>query len=62
MNFRKIGDGVDGLEAEAEASDGRLVLGALGDVADASDIGLVERLAEMRKRQAGRVQGELNFA
>ena len=62
VNLRKIGDGVDGLEAEAETSDGRLVLGALGDVTDASNVGLVEWLAEMRKRQAGRVQGERNLA
>ncbi len=62
MNFRKIGDGVDGLEAEAEAANGGLVLGALGDVADASDVGLVERLAEVGERQAGRVQGERNLA
>src|SRR5690606_26599608 len=62
VNFRKIGDGVDGLEAEAEAPDGRLVLGALGNVADATDVGLVEWLAKMREHKAGRVQGERNLA
>ena len=62
MNLRKISDGVDGLEAEAETTDGGLVLGALGDVADTSNVGLVERLAEMRERQAVRVKGERNLA
>ncbi|MPM98205.1 hypothetical protein SDC9_145389 [bioreactor metagenome] len=47
VNLRKFGDCVDGFEAEAETTDRGLVLGALGDVADASDVSLVERLAEM---------------
>ncbi|MOA33858.1 hypothetical protein D3C78_1551910 [compost metagenome] len=47
VNLRKIGDGVNRLEAKAEAANRGLVLGALGNVADASDVSLIERLAEV---------------
>jgi len=44
VNLRKIGNGVNRLEAEAEAANRGLVLCALGDVTYASDVRLVERL------------------
>jgi hypothetical protein len=51
MDFRAIGEGVDRLEAYAEAPDCREVLRALVDAADALHIGLVEGLPEMRHPQ-----------
>lgn len=62
VNLRKIGDGVDRLKAKAEAANRGLILGALGDVANASDVSLVERLAEVGERQTIGVQGERNLA
>ena len=47
VNFWKISDGVNGLETKAEAAYRGLVLGALCDVSDASDVGHIERIAEM---------------
>lgn len=62
VNLRKISDGVDRLETEAKATNRGLVLSALGDVADASDVSLIERLAEVGECEAVCAQGEGNLS
>src|SRR3546814_16307496 len=49
VNFRKISDGVNRLEAEAEAANREFILGTLGDVTNAAHVGLIKRLAEVGK-------------